>query len=122
MGYKDPANDIFVKELVGAGPNAVHEKEKFIPDGKFQQAALSLIYKKSKGHVTYLGDWHSHPERGAYMGELDISTIAKIAKTPSSREPNPIFVIIGTSPREVKCWRYQKEMKDCLEELEVKTS
>lgn len=120
LGYKDIYKDIIITNLIDAGPNANHGSSSFIPDGEYQQSELSKIYTKSKSIITYLGDWHSHPYNHSYMSWRDRKTIRKIAKTETSREPNPIFIIIGTIPSEAKCWRFNKKKKRKLEELEIK--
>lgn len=120
LGYKDKNNDIVVVKLIEAGPNAVRKNYFFNSDGDFQQLELSKIYIRSKGVVTYLGDWHSHPLTNSYMSFLDRKTICKIAKTETSKETNPIFIVVGTSPFEVKCWRYNENRNNNLEPLKIK--
>lgn len=119
LGYKDEYNDIVITELIGAGPNAVHNEYSFAPDGKYQQNELSRIYYESDRIFTYLGDWHSHPYQNSYMSGRDLKTLKKIAKTKSAREPNPIFIIIGTRPSEAKCWKYNTNVNRHIELLEI---
>jgi hypothetical protein len=54
------------------------------------------------------------------MSWQDRKTLKKIAKTKSAREPNPIFIIIGTEPIEVKCWKYNKDVFKQIEQIEIK--
>ena len=120
LGYKDVYNNIVISDLIGPGPNAVHKKYSFIPDGEYQQNELTRIYFESSRITTYLGDWHSHPYENSYMSWRDKKTLKKIAKTKSAREPNPIFIIIGTKTNEAKCWKYNKDTFECIESLEIK--
>lgn len=120
LGYKDELNNIVITNLVGAGPKAIHNKYSFTPDGEYQQNELSRIYFESDRITTYLGDWHSHPYQNAYMSWRDRTTLKKIANTKAAREPNPIFIIIGTAPIEVKCWRYNMDEYKQIELLEIK--
>ncbi len=120
LGYKDINHDIIITNLIDSGPEAVHKKKSFIPDGNYQQSELNKIYKESNSITTYLGDWHSHPLDHAYMSWLDRKTIKKIAKTETAREPNPIFIIIGTLLTEAKCWKYNKKKYKNIELLEIK--
>lgn len=118
LGYKDIYNDIVITNLISPGPNAIHKMWSFIPDGEYQQSELDKIYTSSNRITTYLGDWHSHPYSPSYMSWLDRKTIRKIAKTKDAREPNPIFIIVGTIPTEAKCWRYNGEKN--IERLKIK--
>lgn len=120
LGYKDINNSIVITNLVDAGPKAIHKNSSFIPDGAYQQSELSRIYMKSERITTYLGDWHSHPYGYSYMSCTDRKTIKNIAKTETAREPNPIFIIIGTKISEAKCWRYNEKKDKNIELLEIK--
>lgn len=121
VGYKDIYNNIVVTDLIGAGPNAIHKKYSFIPDGKYQQIELSRIYFESNRIKTYLGDWHSHPYQNSYLSWRDRRTLKKIAKTKTAREPNPLFIIVGTKRWNLKCWKYIGEKQKKTEVLEVRT-
>lgn len=120
LGYKDVLNNIVITDLIDAGPNAVHGESYFIPDGGYQQDELSRIYLQSKRITTYLGDWHSHPGQSAYMSWRDRKTLKKIAKTKDARAPNAVFLIIGTEPEEIKCWRFNSSFRKYIEPMEVK--
>jgi integrative and conjugative element protein (TIGR02256 family) len=120
LGYKDIYSNMVITNLISAGPNAIYKKRSFVPDGEYQQSELSNIYISSKRTTTYLGDWHSHPYDHSYMSWRDRKTIKKIAKTESTRESNPIFIIIGTILKEAKCWRYNDKKYKNIELLEIR--
>jgi integrative and conjugative element protein (TIGR02256 family) len=107
MGYQNES-DYFITQLIGPGPKAIHDLRSFNPDGEFHEKEIASIYNESKGRVTYLGDWHTHPTEGAYLSELDKSTLRKIANYLPARLAKPLMLILGSHPFEIKCWRYDK--------------
>jgi len=119
IGYKDIFGNLVITILIDGGPDAIRLEDSFIPDGKFQQEKLEEFFHQSRGVLTYLGDWHSHPYSYPYMSNLDLKTIKKIAKYKSSKTPNPIFIIIGTSESEIKCWMYKKSKESIVVELPI---
>ena len=99
-------NLFYITDDVEAGPNAVHEETFFLPDGLHQQTILEEKFFSSNGKVTYLGDWHSHPNNSAYLSLLDKGTLSKIGRDKNAQICTPIFIIIGTNPIEVKGWKF----------------
>lgn len=98
MGYHAKNKDIVVTASIDAGENALHKKNHFSPDHKYQLSKIANIFKKSNGTITYLGDWHTHPSSSPCMSMLDKKTLTKIAKSKKSRNSKPIMAIIGISP------------------------
>lgn len=96
MGLRSEA-DIRIVEIVGAGPGAVHLRGRFEPDGDWQEHEIARIYTASSGRVTYLGDWHSHPDGAAVPSKLDNNTAKHIAQTPGSQTISPLMLIVGMS-------------------------
>lgn len=96
VGYRetDAANaDGVVTRLVGAGPNAVRERSRFVPDGQWQQVELARLYASSDRTTTYLGDWHSHPRGTARPSPADRKTYNRVSRDSDARCPHPIVVI-----------------------------
>jgi integrative and conjugative element protein (TIGR02256 family) len=93
LGYWSPSGDVVVTETIPCGPNSVHERSRFEPDGKWQQTRLDELYFRSGRITTYLGDWHSHPSGGLRPSGRDRSTAKAIAKTGDARAPHPLTVI-----------------------------
>lgn len=101
-------NRIQVLDYIGPGPKGIHRRSSFIPDYDFHETEVSRIFGDSNGLITYLGDWHSHPNSSSYLSDLDKSTIRKISSYEPSNLPDPLMMILGTLPFEMKCWRYRK--------------
>ena len=98
MGYTADDHDLVVTDLIDAGDHAKHKKFRFQPDQDYQLEQIARIYKESKGTVTYLGDWHTHPNSTPNLSLLDKRTLTKIALTPASKNTQPIMVILGSMP------------------------
>lgn len=93
LGYaRSRGPELFVSELIDAGPQAKRERSRFAPDGPWQRAQIAERYEDSGRRLRYLGDWHSHPG-GNGPSALDRETARKIAKTRSARCPHPLFLI-----------------------------
>lgn len=105
LGYTDVRGNLVVTEVVGPGPDAVHQEDYFLPDGTFQQNEINRVFESSEGKTTYLGDWHSHPFKKPYLSSIDLVTLKKIARHKTSGTKEPVFLIIGTDPLEAKCWQ-----------------
>lgn len=57
-------HEFVVLDYVCAGPGAVHTPTSFRPDAEWQQSRLDAAYQHSNGIVSFLGDWHVHPDGG----------------------------------------------------------
>lgn len=84
-----------IDHVVGPGPNAKHERFRFIPDLPWQHERIAERFYKTNGRSTYLGDWHSHP--GASHGRLsqkDKSAIKTIIQAPEAGCKSPLMMIL----------------------------
>jgi integrative and conjugative element protein (TIGR02256 family) len=106
MGYK--LREIFyVTDIVGPGRKAIHDHSSFTPDNHFHQTEMARIYIESGRIHTYLGDWHTHPGQKAYLSERDKKTLHNISSFRPSRLQEPIMIILGSNPFEIKVWMYR---------------
>lgn len=96
LGYTDrtDAMRIQVTDQIGPGPNAVHRRNRFEPDGKWQAQEIAGVYAGSGRVSTYLGDWHSHPGGSRRPSGLDRSTARRIALCEEARAPHPVMLIL----------------------------
>lgn len=106
LGYIEKKN-YYVLDLIEAGPDAVHKLNYFLPDSKFQQPILEQKFIKSNGLITFLGDWHSHPNEDSYMSKLDMETLKNISEDEGAQITCPIFIIIATSPLKICGFNYK---------------
>jgi integrative and conjugative element protein (TIGR02256 family) len=96
LGYISDNGDAVVTRTIGPGPNAKHGRFRFIPDNNYQQATLGTYFRSTEGRETYLGDWHTHPNGDNALSTTDMRTLARIAKEPKSRIPNPFMVVLSS--------------------------
>jgi len=58
---------------------------------------LSLIFNESQGKISYIGDWHSHPNAPATPSSTDLVAIKEIADSKNVNNSSPILMIIEIS-------------------------
>lgn len=106
LGYWSEAGDeVVITDVVGPGPAAVHTAQTFHPDATYQEHEIARIYAASDRHITYLGDWHTHPRAGAYLSRRDRQTLQRIAKHAEARAPIPLMAVLaGGDPWTLGVW------------------
>jgi integrative and conjugative element protein (TIGR02256 family) len=112
LGYWSAEGDeVVITCATGAGPRAKHSKVVYTPDRDYDQALIADYYLAAGRRITYLGDWHTHPDAGAYLSDQDRRTLRQIAESPSARAPNALMAVLaGGRPWELHVWvgRVQK--------------
>lgn len=106
LGYRtDDHQAIVATHLVGPGPLAIHERERFVPDYDYQEAWIAKLYSESGRQLRYLGDWHTHPGGGNSMSGTDRKTLKRIACCRQARSSQPIMAILTKGPAwEISVW------------------
>ena len=90
-------DDRIVTHVVGPGPAAHHDPDRFEPDYPWQENQIARLYESSGRKLAYLGDWHTHPGGSAAPSATDTRTLRKIADYPEARCPDPLMIIL-TAP------------------------
>jgi len=99
LGYRTgPKDETVVTHSVGAGPDATRESSRFVPDYDFQEMEIARIYENSGRVLSYLGDWHSHPQGSEHLSRKDILTLRRIATSVDARVPSPIMLVLAGGP------------------------
>lgn len=113
LGYwRADGETAVVTEVLGPGPGASQSRNEFAPDSEFHVAEVCRAYLASGRVVTYLGDWHSHPESSTFLSPLDRRTLRRIARDPAARAPQPLMAIIaGGEPWTLKIWAYYGKLR-----------
>ena len=104
VGYGGPRDGYLVTAVVGPGPDAVHERHRFVPDAAFHTREVARLYRESGRTEVYLGDWHSHPDGEAYLSSTDRRTLRAVAQSEEARSPCPIMVVLGGRTGAVRAW------------------
>lgn len=104
--WANPLNEIVITDIIGPGPKAKHSKDEFQQDHEWQTIEIEKIYRESNNLHTYLGDWHSHPDRPrSGLSWKDIRTLRRIGAYGPARITTPIMAIaVGGSPWKLRIW------------------
>jgi integrative and conjugative element protein (TIGR02256 family) len=105
-GYATDDGELVITGAVGPGPNAIHERYRFVPDYDFHECELARLYSESGRRLQYLGDWHTHPGGGATLSDTDRTALKNIAQATEARNPRPVMLILAPGPEwQAGAWR-----------------
>ena len=107
MGYR-ARDSIVITNVIGSGPNAVHQSVFYRPDLQYEETQIAKAYAESKRMHTYLGDWHTHPSGILRLSRKDKIALATIAKSKEARIERPIMAILAGENDDWRChvWEY----------------
>ena len=108
MGYSVSPKEFVITEIILAGEKAIHNFNSFQPDQEFHVNEIKRIYEESNGMITYLGDWHTHPNSYPYLSSKDKKTIKAIAQYKPARIATPLMLITAPPKQDFKIWVYKK--------------
>jgi len=112
IGYwASPSPQVVITVAVGPGLLAIHERERFVPDGAYHEQVVCQRYTTSGRIEVYLGDWHTHPEGEARLSVTDHRTLAAIARHADARLAHPIMAVLNGGNDEswhLSLWRYER--------------
>ena len=108
FGYAAANNDVVITHLVAAGPNAKRTPNSFEPDQTYQLSEMEKLFYEKDSKLSYIGDWHSHPNNSPALSRKDEKTLLNIALVKESQCPYPIMLIIGFYPdrTDINCVRF----------------
>jgi integrative and conjugative element protein (TIGR02256 family) len=89
-----------IEGIIGPGPGATRTRYALEVDHEWQNERLASIFRSSNGQLSYLGDWHSHPQ--ASIGDLsrtDMRVLKKLAAC-ETLTPEPVMAIFFGGPEE----------------------
>lgn len=96
VGYCSADNSqVVVTGMVGPGPRAKHRKWTYKPDYSFHREEIRNIFYENDGVITYLGDWHSHPENSSHLSFLDKRALRNIACFQGNYISCPVMLVLG---------------------------
>ena len=97
FGYVDDrSGDVVVAIAYGPGPGARHRPRSLRPDRAATQAAIREVHERSRGALSYIGDWHTHPGGAARPSGWDLRSLAAIASEQDVDLPEPVALIVST--------------------------
>jgi integrative and conjugative element protein (TIGR02256 family) len=106
LGYwTQQTSEPVITHTIGAGPDAIHEPRRFVPDHEYQLTEIARLYRESDRCLDYLGDWHTHPGVAPYLSKSDRATLKRIATEKAARAPRPVMLILAPGPKwEPSAW------------------
>ena len=94
LGRPTPSGEPHIVELIGPGPDARRTPTTFDPDTDWQQDQLDAAFAATPG-LSYLGDWHSHPNGVPRPSGLDQRAARAIGDDPLALQAEPLMLIVG---------------------------
>ena len=61
------------------------------------QNQMNIIWEESKGTITYIGDWHTHPQQNPRPSFIDYQTFFKNFYTSKFDQNILLYLILGSS-------------------------
>ena len=83
-----------VTNIIGPGPQAVHEHLNFEPDYIWHTSEVDRMYKENN-KLFYLGDWHTHPCGPATPSAMDVGVLHMLKDNQDAQTPKPLMLILG---------------------------
>lgn len=80
IGYRSDDGTWVITAAAGPGPKAKRSIDGFAPDTRFNQSLVNREFRRTKGVVSYLGEWHSHPRGPLLPSERDEKTASAVAR------------------------------------------
>jgi integrative and conjugative element protein (TIGR02256 family) len=100
LGYW-AGEDVVVTRFTMPGKAAIHCDRTFVPDYSFDEKVIANVYTLSGGQITYLGDWHTHPNATIQsLSPKDIATMRRIAAYRPARVPKPLMILFSGTPKD----------------------
>jgi len=117
MGWWTNAGTAVITAMIGPGPRATHGRHHFQPDQEWQLEQIAQHYEKSGRRETYLGDWHSHPNRlRNTLSRVDRRVLQQIINTPSARCSTPLMAVLWgrSNDWQVSMWNAKIDQRRIL--------
>lgn len=93
--------------ILGGGPRAERTETSFDPDQHWQEEQVSRIYEQNDRTISYLGDWHTHPDGGPRMSSIDKKVARLIGAASAARCASPLIWIIGMQEQRLAWQAYR---------------
>jgi integrative and conjugative element protein (TIGR02256 family) len=64
--------------------------------GRGHRTLFDRTWSATRGHVTFLGDWHTHPGGPPFPSRRDHAAVADVARDPDFKTRRPVIAIVAT--------------------------
>lgn len=95
MGELYPNKNLVLITNIIEAPSQICKYYEYEMDVKFIQEQISKIWMESNGTKTYLGDWHTHPEKYPCPSIRDYITFSKNYFQSSIEQNFLIYIVFG---------------------------
>ncbi|MBU5593841.1 Mov34/MPN/PAD-1 family protein [Amphibacillus sp. MSJ-3] len=106
MGKRLYSGDIIITDITTPQKGDIRKRMYFKKKTKIHQKISDDIWAESKGRITYVGEWHTHPENIPTPSFVDIKGWELGVKKQKNNKVY-LFLIIGI--REFGMWSYDEE-------------
>ncbi len=96
-GYLDKIGNVIVTNASGPGPKAIQSSSRFEKDVEYCQSFLDNLFVSSNKHISYIGEWHSHPSEKNKPSGTDIKSLTAIAYQKEYLTDMPIMIIFSNT-------------------------
>src|SRR5512133_3115240 len=96
------SDDGFCAQVTGLAPlteDSRGARTRFQRGSRGLREFFDRVFRKSRGLVHYVGEWHSHPDGPAKPSNVDMASVVSIAQDLEARCPECILVIAATTSR-----------------------
>lgn len=97
--YNDALNCAVVTDASERPPDSRSGRTWLVRGTAGLQGWLDRLWSRSKRRY-YLGEWHVHPGATPEPSPTDTKQMAKIARSPSYRCPEPVLLLVGGAAEE----------------------
>ena len=96
-GYLNESSDILITDASGPGPKANCSEEKFEKDVEYCQKFLDDLFVNTNRQITYVGEWHSHPNERNQPSGTDLKSLTEIAYQKEYLTDMPVMIIFSNA-------------------------
>lgn len=96
------SDDGFCAQVTGLAPlteDSRGARTRFQRGSRGLREFFDRVFRKSRGLVHYVGEWHSHPDGPAEPSSVDIASVMDIARDPKVQCPECILIVGATDSR-----------------------
>lgn len=105
MGELYPNKNLVVVTNIIESPSKISRNNQYEMDVEYTQKEITNVWKKNNGRVTYLGDWHTHPEINPKPSLRDYYTFSKNYFNSTIDQNFLIYIILGLKTQdEISMW------------------
>lgn len=107
--YDSAQRTAVVSCVTGAPRDSISGPSTFQRGTQGLNALLAHAWRRG---LYYLGEWHSHPEINPEASWIDALQMARFARTPDLRCPEPLLLVAGTGAvsADIVCYVYRAKL------------